>query len=77
MKLFQKIREYVQLGDQLVFVLIDEVESLAHTRNVSMSGNEPSDAIRVVNALLTQIDIIKKLVINLPIINFPIRQHRN
>ena len=27
-----------------------------------MSGSEPSDAIRVVNALLTQIDLIKRFV---------------
>jgi SpoVK/Ycf46/Vps4 family AAA+-type ATPase len=59
MKLFDKIKEFVEYGDQLIFVLIDEVESLAHTRQVSMNGSEPSDAIRVVNALLTQIDCIK------------------
>ena len=39
-------------------VLIDEVESLTAARK-SMSGTEPSDAIRVVNALLTQLDSIK------------------
>ncbi|CAM6001991.1 unnamed protein product, partial [Sphagnum balticum] len=59
MKLFQQIKECVENGDQLIFVLIDEVESLAHTRQVSINGTEPSDAIRVVNALLTQIDNIK------------------
>lgn len=58
MKLFRKIQEHVEQNDNLVFVLIDEVESLAHNRKVG--GNEPSDAIRVVNALLTQIDNIKK-----------------
>jgi SpoVK/Ycf46/Vps4 family AAA+-type ATPase len=41
-----------------VCVLIDEVESLSAAR--SASANEPSDAIRVVNALLTQIDAIKR-----------------
>ncbi|RYQ83922.1 hypothetical protein Ahy_B10g102808 [Arachis hypogaea] len=40
----------------LVFVLIDEVESLAAARKAAISGSEPSDSIRVVNALLTQID---------------------
>ncbi|XP_054159423.1 pachytene checkpoint protein 2 homolog [Oppia nitens] len=59
MKLFEKIKEYVELDDQLILVLIDEVESLAHTRQVSANGTEPSDAIRVVNALLTQLDGIK------------------
>lgn len=42
--------------NSLVFVLIDEVESLARARTQAMSGTEPSDAIRVVNAVLTQID---------------------
>ncbi|KAF9109417.1 Pachytene checkpoint protein 2 [Mortierella sp. AM989] len=39
---------------------IDEVESLAAARRAALSGNEPSDSIRVVNALLTQIDRLKK-----------------
>ena len=43
----------------LVCVLIDEVESLTAARTNAMSGSEPSDAIRVVNALLTQLDSIK------------------
>lgn len=43
----------------LVCVLVDEVESLAAAR--SRSGNEPSDAIRVVNAVLTQLDNIRRL----------------
>ncbi|RYR29899.1 hypothetical protein Ahy_B01g054518 [Arachis hypogaea] len=45
----------------LVFVFIvcghaDEVESLAAARKAAISSSEPSDSIRVVNALLTQID---------------------
>ena len=39
-------------------ILIDEVESLAAARN--RSSSDPSDAIRVVNALLTQLDQLKK-----------------
>ena len=35
---------------------MDEVESLAAARKAAASGSEPSDAIRVVNALLTQVD---------------------
>ena len=42
-----------------MFVLIDEVESLTAARQ-TMSGSEPSDAVRVVNALLTQLDVIKQ-----------------
>ena len=41
-------------------MLIDEVESLTAARSAVESGTEPSDAIRVVNALLTQIDRLKK-----------------
>ncbi len=39
-----------------------QVESLTAARKAALSGTEPSDAIRVVNALLTQIDHIKKYV---------------
>lgn len=38
-----------------------QVESLTMSRQSSMRGNEPSDAMRVVNALLTQLDQIKQL----------------
>jgi len=60
MKMFQRIEELITDPEALVFVLIDEVESLTAARTAAMSGSEPSDAIRVVNALLTQIDQIKK-----------------
>ncbi|XP_048773297.2 pachytene checkpoint protein 2 homolog [Ostrea edulis] len=60
MKMFQKIQELIDDKDALVFVLIDEVESLTAARKSTMSGSEPSDAIRVVNALLTQLDQIKR-----------------
>ncbi|KAH9776415.1 Pachytene checkpoint protein 2-like [Citrus sinensis] len=36
-----------------------EVESLAAARKAALSGSEPSDSIRVVNALLTQMDKLK------------------
>ncbi|KAG7541608.1 AAA+ ATPase domain [Arabidopsis thaliana x Arabidopsis arenosa] len=58
-KLFQKIQEMVEEDGNLVFVLIDEVESLAAARKAALSGSEPSDSIRVVNALLTQMDKLK------------------
>uniref|UniRef100_A0A7N0VFI2 Pachytene checkpoint protein 2 homolog n=1 Tax=Kalanchoe fedtschenkoi TaxID=63787 RepID=A0A7N0VFI2_KALFE len=58
-KLFQKIHEMVEEENNLVFVLIDEVESLAAARKAALSGSEPSDSIRVVNALLTQMDKLK------------------
>lgn len=58
-KLFQKIHEMVEDENNLLFVLIDEVESLAAARQAALSGSEPSDSIRVVNALLTQLDRLK------------------
>ncbi|KAL3642315.1 nucleolar component of the pachytene checkpoint [Castilleja foliolosa] len=58
-KLFSKIQEMVEDESNLVFVLIDEVESLAAARKAALSGSEPSDSIRVVNALLTQMDKLK------------------
>ncbi|XP_033632108.1 pachytene checkpoint protein 2 homolog [Asterias rubens] len=60
MKMFQKIQELINDQDALVCVLIDEVESLTAARKSAVNGTEPSDAIRVVNALLTQIDQIKR-----------------
>ncbi|XP_028130472.1 pachytene checkpoint protein 2 homolog isoform X2 [Diabrotica virgifera virgifera] len=59
-KMFSKINDFIENKDILVCVLMDEVESLAHARNQCVSGTEPSDSIRVVNALLTQIDKIKQ-----------------
>ena len=59
-KLFQKISEIVVENNLFVCVLIDEVESLTAARQASINGSEPSDAIRVVNALLTQLDRLKR-----------------
>lgn len=57
-RLFAKIGELVADRNNLVCVLIDEVESLAYARS-AMGSNEPRDAMRVVNAVLTQLDEIK------------------
>lgn len=46
----------VEDQDSLVILLIDEVESLTAARKAAVSGSEPSDAVRVVNAVLTAID---------------------
>uniref|UniRef100_A0A8C2Z621 Pachytene checkpoint protein 2 homolog n=1 Tax=Cyclopterus lumpus TaxID=8103 RepID=A0A8C2Z621_CYCLU len=59
-KMFQKIQQLIDDKDALVFVLIDEVESLTAARSACQAGTEPSDAIRVVNAVLTQLDQIKR-----------------
>jgi len=57
--MFTEIKRLMEDTKSLVCVLIDEVESLTAARKNSMSGSEPSDALRVVNALLTQLDSIK------------------
>ena len=62
MKMFENIHELVQDHKALVFLLIDEVESLAKCRQSAIIGNEPTDSIRAVNALLTQIDKLSRLV---------------
>ncbi|OZJ02706.1 hypothetical protein BZG36_03851 [Bifiguratus adelaidae] len=59
MKLFGQIMDIVEDDNAFVCVLIDEVESLTSARKAALAGTEPSDAIRVVNALLTQIDKLK------------------
>ncbi|CAG8795196.1 8007_t:CDS:10, partial [Gigaspora margarita] len=59
-KLFQQIYDLIDDNDAFVCILIDEVESLAATRKTALSGAEPLDAVRVVNALLTQIDKLKQ-----------------
>ncbi|XP_055640110.1 pachytene checkpoint protein 2 homolog [Toxorhynchites rutilus septentrionalis] len=58
-KVFGQIHDLCQDRSSLVCVLVDEVESIAFARE-SISNNEPSDSIRVVNAVLTQLDRIRK-----------------
>ncbi|KIL00371.1 hypothetical protein PAXRUDRAFT_130019 [Paxillus rubicundulus Ve08.2h10] len=58
-RLFNSIMEMVEDEDSFVIVLIDEVESLTAARAGAMAGTEPSDGLRVVNALLTQLDKLK------------------
>lgn len=60
LKMFTKIQEYIEDPQALVCVLIDEVESLTHARQSALAGTEPSDSLRVVNAVLTQIDQIRR-----------------
>jgi hypothetical protein len=59
-RLFSMINEMVADQDALIVVLIDEVESLTAARSNASSGAEPGDAVRVVNALLTQLDRLKQ-----------------
>ncbi|KEG08590.1 putative ATPase protein [Trypanosoma grayi] len=60
MLLFKRIHAMAEESNCLLCVLVDEVESLAAARQSAMKGNEPSDAIRVVNALLTQLDNLRR-----------------
>lgn len=60
--MFDKIQEFINKKDSLVCILIDEVESLANNRRNMMHGNEPSDSMRVVNALLTRLDEVRRSV---------------
>ncbi|KAL1742430.1 P-loop containing nucleoside triphosphate hydrolase protein [Schizophyllum fasciatum] len=59
-RLFNNITELVDEEDTFLVVLIDEVESLTAARAGAMAGTEPSDGLRVVNALLTQLDKLKQ-----------------
>lgn len=59
LKLFDSIREFAEDPANMIFVLIDEVESLAYDRQ-RINSADPTDAIRVVNAILTQLDTIKQ-----------------
>ncbi|THH33793.1 hypothetical protein EUX98_g401 [Antrodiella citrinella] len=59
-KLFSTVNDMVEDEEIFVIVLIDEVESLTAARAGAMAGTEPSDALRVVNALLTQLDKLKR-----------------
>eukprot|EP00980_Cylindrotheca_fusiformis_P003132 scaffold721_cov131-Cylindrotheca_fusiformis.AAC.22 len=57
--LFQMVKDMVQSdSSELICVLIDEVESLAASRDSGSSG-DPSDAMRAVNSLLTSLDKLR------------------
>lgn len=60
-KLVSKAFENIELlleeeEETLVSVFVDEVETLAGRRDRALRGNEPFDAVRAVNALLTGLD---------------------
>ncbi|KAG9104710.1 hypothetical protein FRC06_011604 [Ceratobasidium sp. 370] len=56
---FAGIMEMADDPDLFLVLLLDEVESLTIARTAAMSGTEPGDAMRVVNALLVQLDKLK------------------
>jgi len=63
-KLFELIFELASTPRALVVVLLDEVESLVASRTRGNGGGgpggDPSDALRVVNAMLLQLDKLKR-----------------
>lgn len=59
MKMFATIRDVAEDPSSMTIILIDEVESIAYARD-SVSNNEPSDSIRVVNSVLTQLDQLRR-----------------
>jgi pachytene checkpoint protein 2 len=60
LRVFEQIHRIAADGGCFVCCVMDEVESLAAARASAMKGNEPSDSIRVVNALLTQMDRLQR-----------------
>lgn len=55
----RKILSSPEYKNCFLFLLIDEVETIAGSRKDILSKNESSDSVRVVNTLLTQIDSLK------------------
>jgi predicted DNA-binding ribbon-helix-helix protein len=60
MKLFDHIHEIAEDEECFVAVLIDEVESITASRSNASRSNEPGDAVRVVNAVLTSLDALRR-----------------
>lgn len=60
MKMFDHVQELADDPGCFVFILIDEVESIASARQASHTAQEPGDAVRVVNAVLTSLDSLKR-----------------
>lgn len=57
---FENIETLLEEEEDTFFcVLLDEVETLAARRERALNSNEPFDAVRAVNALLTGLDRLK------------------
>lgn len=59
-EIFDQIRALAQDHKRLVVLIMDEVESLVASRESSVKGNDPSETVRVVNTILTQMDALQK-----------------
>lgn len=60
MSLFNHIQELAKNEKCMVFILIDEVESITSSRSASAASAEPGDAVRAVNAVLTSLDALRR-----------------
>jgi SpoVK/Ycf46/Vps4 family AAA+-type ATPase len=60
-EMFDDVRKLASAPGAFVCILIDEIESISISRTSLFKGSEPSDSIRAVNVLLTQIDQIREL----------------
>lgn len=60
-EMFDDVRRLALAPGTFVCILIDEIESISISRTSLFKGSEPSDSIRAVNVLLTQIDQIREL----------------
>lgn len=58
-RLFTSIAEEASDNKQ-IYLLIDEIESLAGSRERAMAAGEPSDMVRAANAMLTQLDQLRR-----------------
>ncbi|THY14991.1 AAA-domain-containing protein [Aureobasidium pullulans] len=57
--MFDKILRIAQDGKELVCVLIDEIESIAASRQASTKNGECADTVRATNQLLTALDHVR------------------
>lgn len=57
--MFDKVLNMAQDGKELICVLIDEIESIAASRQHSTRSGECSDTLRATNQLLTALDRVK------------------
>ncbi|MCJ1257091.1 hypothetical protein MMC24_004916 [Lignoscripta atroalba] len=58
-KMFASIESILDERDTFLYVLIDEIESLASAREHNIGGSEPRDSLRAVNVLLTALDRLR------------------
>lgn len=58
-EMFDKVLQMAQDDKKLVCVLIDEIESIASSRQVSTQNGECTDTVRATNQLLTALDRIR------------------